>query len=138
MSELTRFGISMESKLLERFDQYIAKQHYSNRSEAIRDLVRNELVQDAWQDDDHEIVGTLTIIYDHHKKELSEKLTEHQHKAHENVVSTMHVHLDHHHCLEVLALRGKTHEIRELANVLISTKGVKHGKLVMTSTGEEF
>ncbi len=136
MSDLTRFGISMESQLLKRFDQYISEQHYSNRSEAIRDLVREQLIHNDWKNEEKEIVGTITLVYDHHQRELSEKLTEYQHAVHEQVISTMHVHLNHHHCLEVLVVKGKTSQIQELAKMILSTKGVKHGKLVMTSSAE--
>ena len=136
MSTLTRFGISMDSKLLKRFDHYIAKRGYSNRSEAIRDLVRDRFVQEEWQGGDSETVGTITIIYDHHRRELQERLTQRQHDHHDEVLSMMHVHLDHHNCLEVLAVRGRVKAIRKIADDLISMKGVKHGKLVMTTTGE--
>ena len=136
MSTITRFGISMDSKLLERFDTFISKHGYSNRSEAFRDLVRDRLVMDEWKDDEIETIGTITIIYDHHKRELQERLTKHQHEHHEAMISMMHVHLDHRNCLEVLAVRGKAKDIRKIADDLISTKGVKHGKLVMTTTGE--
>ena len=136
MPPITRFGISMDSKLLDRFDQLIAEQGYSNRSEAFRDLVRNRLVQEEWKEEGTETIGTITIIYDHHRRELQEHLTKHQHQHHDAVISMMHVHLDHHNCLEVLAVKGKTREIKKIANDLISTKGVKHGKLVMTTTGK--
>ena len=138
MSELTRFGISMESALLKRFDDYIAEHGYPNRSEAIRDLVRDRLIQEEWREDDVETVGTITLIYDHHQRELTEKLTSQQHQHHSAVISTLHVHLDHHHCLEVLAVRGKARIIRRIADQLLSTRGVKHGKLVMTSSGKGF
>ena len=136
MSDITRFGISMDSKLLQRFDRFIAKHGYSNRSEAFRDLVRDRLVKEEWEEENVETVGTITLIYDHHKRDLTETLTEQQHKRHKSVISTMHVHLDHHNCLEVLAVRGKAKESKKIADDLISTKGVKHGKLVMTSTGK--
>ena len=136
MSTVTRFGISMDSRLLERFDAYIANHGYTNRSEAVRDLVRDRLVQEEWKRDDVETVGTITIIYDHHKRELQERLTKHQHDHHDAVISMMHVHLDHHNCLEVLAVRGQARDVRKIADDLISTKGVKHGKLVMTTKGE--
>ena len=136
MSLITRFGISMDSHLLNRFDRLIANQGYSNRSEAIRDMVRERLVKDEWENENIETVGTITIIYDHHRHDLMEQLVDNQHKQHESVISTMHVHLDHHNCLEVLAVRGKAKNIKKIANDLISIKGVKHGKLVMTSTGE--
>lgn len=135
MSQLTRFGISMEEHLLNRFDTYITNHGYENRSEAIRDLVRDRLVQEEWEQEETETVGTITLIYDHHQRELSEKLTAHQHNEHDSIISTLHVHLDHHNCLEVLAVRGKAKNIQRIADQLISTRGVKHGKLVMTSTG---
>lgn len=136
MSELIRFGVSIESHLLDQFDQLIQQRNYSNRSEAIRDLIRNELVHQEWKDDEAESVGTITIIYDHHVRDLSSVLTSVQHDFNEQIISTMHVHLDHHNCLEVLAVRGKTKTIRQIADTLISIKGVKHGKLVMTTRGE--
>ena len=136
MSHITRFGISMDSKLLDRFDKLISEQGYSNRSEAFRDLVRERLVKEEWEKEELETVGTITIIYDHHKRELAEKIIDHQHHQHDSIISTMHVHLDVHNCLEVLAVKGKAKDIKKIADELISTKGVKHGKLVMTSTGE--
>ncbi|MBN1780477.1 nickel-responsive transcriptional regulator NikR [bacterium] len=136
MSSLTRFGISMDSRLLERFDAYIGEHGYANRSEAVRDLVRDRLVQKSWEEDDAETVGTITLIYDHHQRELTEKLTAQQHDSHHAILSAMHVHLDHHNCLEVLAVRGRASEIRHISDRLLSIKGVKHGKLVMTATGE--
>jgi CopG family nickel-responsive transcriptional regulator len=136
MSEITRFGISMENKLLKRFDKLIAEHGYSNRSEALRDLVRERLIREEWEKEGVETVGTITIIYDHYKRDLTEQLIEHQHHQHDMIISTMHVHLDIHNCLEVLAVKGKAKEIRKIADELISTKGVKHGKLVMTSTGK--
>lgn len=135
MGQITRFGISMDSQLLKRFDRFISQHGYANRSEAIRDLVRDRLVKEEWTDEKVETVGTITIIYDHHQRELAEKLTEQQHRMHESVISVMHVHLDHHNCLEVLAVRGTAKQIKTLSDHLISAKGVKHGKLVMTSTG---
>ena len=136
MSGVTRFGISMDSTLLERFDQYLSGRGYSNRSEAIRDLVRDRLVQAEWSETREETVGTLTLIYDHHQRELQNRLTGHQHDHHGLVVSTMHVHLDHHHCLEVLAVKGPAGDLRKLADEMLSLRGVKHGKLVMTSSGK--
>jgi CopG family nickel-responsive transcriptional regulator len=137
MSTLVRFGISMDSILLERFDIYISNHGYTNRSEAVRDLVRDRLVKNEWQDENVETVGTITIIYDHHKRELQERLTKHQHKHHDAVISVMHVHLDHYNCLEVMAVKGKAKDIKKIADDVISTKGVKHGKLVMTTTGKD-
>jgi CopG family nickel-responsive transcriptional regulator len=136
MAHITRFGISMDSKLLERFDAFLAGHGYANRSEGIRDLVRDRLVQEEWKDEKEETVGTITLVYDHHQRELTEKLIEQQHRWHAQILSTMHIHLDAHHCLEVLAVRGKSAVLRKIADQLISAKGVKHGKLVMTSTGK--
>jgi len=137
MNQITRFGISMNSKLLERFDDLIAKHGYSNRSEAFRDLVRERLVKEEWKEEDREIVGTITIIYNHHQRQLTEILTEQQHKQHNSVISSMHIHLDQDNCMEVLAVQGKAKNIQKLADDIISTRGVKHGKLVMTTTGKD-
>lgn len=136
MSELVRFGISADERLLERFDALIADKGYVNRSEAIRDLIRNSLVEEQWNVGEDEAVGTVTLVYDHHSTDLSDKLTEHQHSHHEEIVSTLHIHLDAHHCLEVVVLRGKASEIGRLASELIGTRGVKHGKFVATTTGD--
>ncbi len=135
MGELTRFGISMDAQLLERFDDLIRRKGYVNRSEAIRDLVRNALVEDQWSRADEETVGTVTLVYDHHTRDLADKLTEHQHAHHELIISALHVHLDHDHCLEVVVVKGRAGEVRRLADELIGTKGVKHGRLVTTTTG---
>jgi len=136
MGRITRFGISMDEKLLSRFDEYISGHGYANRSEAIRDLVRDRLIKEEWENETGETVGTITLVYDHHQRELAEKLIEQQHHWHSQILSTLHVHLDAHHCLEVLAVRGKTAVLKKIADQLISAKGVKHGKLVMTSTGK--
>lgn len=136
MTDLARFGISLDQQLLERFDDLIARKGYVNRSEAIRDLIRNDLVEDSWQTGNDETVGTVTLVYDHHTRDLSDKLTEHQHSHHDAIVSALHVHLDAHHCLEVVVVRGPANEVKRLADELIGTKGVKHGKLVTTTTGE--
>jgi CopG family transcriptional regulator, nickel-responsive regulator len=136
MSDLTRFGISIDDRLLKRFDDLIADKGYVNRSEAIRDLIRNALVEDAWAREDEEIVGTVTLVYDHHTRDLAEKLTEQQHSHHEAIVSALHVHLDAHHCLEVVVVKGQAKSVKRLADELIGTKGVKHGKLVTTTTGK--
>ena len=136
MPELVRFGVSLEKSLLTSFDQFIKRKQYSNRSEAIRDLIRNELVGQTWGDNKG-IVGTVTLVYDHHQRELLSKLTECQHDFGRLIISNLHVHLDHHHCLEVIIVRGKSTEVQKLANRLIGTKGVIHGKLTMTTTGRE-
>lgn len=135
MSEIIRFGISIDSRLLQRFDGLIADKGYQNRSEAIRDLIRNALVEQQWAREDEETVGTVTLVYDHHTRDLSDKLTEHQHSHHQAIISALHVHLDAHHCLEVVVVKGKAREVRRLADELIGTKGVKHGKLVTSTTG---
>ncbi len=136
MSELIRFGISMERDLLARLDQEIVKHGYPNRSEAIRDLVRAQLVELEWSQEDEEVAGTVTIIYNHHVRGLSDMLLELQHEHHEMIISVMHVHLEHDHCLEVMVIKGKASEARDLAGKLIGVKGVKHGKLTITSTGK--
>ena len=137
MTELVRFGISMEGRLLESFDRLIEGKGYSNRSEAVRDLIRNALVDEQWSHENMEAVGTVSLVYDHHTRELSDKLTEHQHSHHRNIISALHVHLDAHHCLEVVVIKGKAGEIRRLADELIGTKGVKHGRLMTTTTGRD-
>jgi len=137
MTDLARFGISIDQPLLDKFDALIARKGYVNRSEAIRDLIRNALVEDAWQQDEGPTVGTVTLVYDHHTRDLSDKLTEQQHSHHDAIVSALHVHLDAHHCLEVVVVRGEARDVRRLADELIGTKGVKHGKLVTTTTGKE-
>jgi CopG family nickel-responsive transcriptional regulator len=132
MPEVVRFSVSTDQRLLDRYDQLIAEKGYVNRSEAIRDLIRNALVEETLADDEAEAVGTVTLVYDHHFSDLGDKLTEHQHTHHESIVSTLHIHLDHHNCLEVVILRGKAGEIKRLADSLIGTKGVSHGRFVAT------
>lgn len=122
----------MDADLLQRFDDHIGEKGYGNRSEALRDLIRADLVN-AHLKRDGLAVGTLTIVYDHHVRELSEKLTDMQHDLGEHVVSTLHVHLDHDHCLEVIVLRGPSGLIQSAADRLLATKGVEHGKLVVTA-----
>jgi CopG family nickel-responsive transcriptional regulator len=136
MGNVVRFGISAEEELLLRFDELIARKGYGNRSEAIRDLIRNALVEEKWDVGDEETVGTVTLVYDHHTRDLSDKLTERQHDRHDEIVSALHVHLDAHNCLEVVVVRGKARVVKRLADELIGTKGVKHGRLVTTTTGE--
>lgn len=135
MGELSRIGVAIDSDLLEKFDELIAHRGYSNRSEAFRDLIRGELVEEAWAKPDSPVVGTVTLVYDHHVRLLNEKLTEMQHKHYDHILSSLHVHLDHDNCLEVLVVRGKASEVRAIADHLISTKGVKHGRLTVTTPG---
>lgn len=137
MSKTMRFGISIDENLLQQFDELIGNKGYNNRSEALRDLMRDTLVEQEWTRDDAETVGTVTLVYDHHTRDLSDKLTEHQHSHHQAIVSVLHVHLDAHNCLEVAVVRGTSRAVRKLADELIGTKGVKHGKLVMTTTGKD-
>lgn len=136
MGTTIRFGVSLDSDLLERFDNLCDQRGYQTRSEAIRDLIRNTLIQQEWEDSGNDIAATLTLVYDHHKSDLAQKVTNAQHDAHHLIVTTLHVHLDHHNCLEVLVLRGKGDEVRVLAQKLISTKGVMYGKLSLATTGE--
>lgn len=134
--ELQRFGVSMEGYLLDRFDHVIQQKGYTNRSEAIRDLIRDSLVEQEW-DENRETVGTVTIVYDHEVRELSETLTDLQHQYQKLFRSTLHIHLDEHHCLEVLVVQGKSGEVKRIADRLIGTKGVKHGKFTMTTMGKD-
>lgn len=135
MKKIVRFGVSLDHHLLDDFDRSIERRHYTNRSEALRDLIRDNLVGQEW-DENKETVGTITFIYDHHVRDLTAKLTHIQHAYHKLILSGMHVHLDHDHCLEVLVVKGTASTIRKIANLLTATKGVKHGKLSMTSTGK--
>jgi len=136
MSGLVRFGISIDQDLLERFDREIVTGGYTNRSEAIRDLIRNQLVESEWSGEDAEVAGTITLVYDHHVRGLSDLLLEVQHHYHNLILSVMHVHLTHHNCLEVMVIKGPAGTAREVAGRLLGVKGVKHGKLTITSTGE--
>ena len=135
MSELFRFGISLPKDLLDKFDKITKAKNYSNRSEAFRDLIRQELVKQEWLEGDA-IAGAITLIYDHHKRELVNKLTEIQHDHQKIIISTQHIHLDHDNCLEIIAVRGHPKEAQKLADTLKSVKGVKHGTLSMSSTGK--
>jgi CopG family nickel-responsive transcriptional regulator len=137
VSDLARIGVAIDSELLNRFDQLIGERGYTNRSEAFRDLIRDELVQKSWESAETEVVGTVTLVYDHHVRMLNEKLTDMQHDHHKNILSTLHVHLDHDNCLEVLIVKGKAGTVQKIADALISTKGVKHGRLTLTTTGLE-
>ncbi|MFA6079403.1 MAG: nickel-responsive transcriptional regulator NikR [Candidatus Omnitrophota bacterium] len=135
MTNLSRFGVSLEKKLLEEFDRLIEKKNYSNRSEAFRDLIRQELVKEEWKAGS-EVVGAVTLVYDHHRRELISKLTDIQHDFQGTIISTQHIHLDHSNCLELIAVRGSASNITKLADMLKSVKGVKHGTLSMSSTGK--
>jgi CopG family nickel-responsive transcriptional regulator len=132
---LIRFGVSIPVTLIKKFDLLIRRKNYSNRSEAIRDLIRKELVEEEIEEQG-EAVGVLHILYNHHRRELSEKLTDIQHRHHDLILSAMHIHLDHDNCIEVIVMQGKSPKVKSLADLLIATKGVKHGKLNLTSTGK--
>ncbi|MEK6690954.1 MAG: nickel-responsive transcriptional regulator NikR [Nitrospirota bacterium] len=134
---LIRFGISLDATLLKDFDGLISKKGYVNRSEAIRDLIRDSLVREEWEEGNRETVGTITIVYSHNTRELVDVLTDLQHRFYTSIISSLHVHLDGHNCLEVLVIRGKGKDIKKIADRLIGTKGVKHGRLSLTTTGKD-
>ncbi|MDO8137575.1 MAG: nickel-responsive transcriptional regulator NikR [Candidatus Brocadiales bacterium] len=136
MNSIIRFGVSLNSKLLKDFDNLISKKGYSNRSEAIRDLIRDALVEDEWKAGEKETVGTVTLVYDHDTRELTHLLTDLQHQYHKSILSTTHIHLDEHNCLEVLVVRGKGKDIKKIADKVTATKGVKYGKLSVATTGK--
>lgn len=137
MKKLVRFGVSLDHRLLDDFDKVVRRRKYATRSEALRDLIRDELVAQEWAGDaDREAVATITFVYDHHVRDLTRKLTHIQHDFPGHIMAGMHVHLDHDHCLEVLVVKGRGAEIRKVADALISVKGVKHGKLTLTTTGK--
>lgn len=131
-----RFGVSLDNILLERFDSLLEKKGYANRSEAIRDLIRDSLVMEEWESSAAETVGTITIVYSHETRELTDTLTDLQHRYHSSIISAMHIHLDEHNCLEVIVVKGRAKDIKAIADRLIGTKGVKHGKLSITTTGK--
>ena len=134
---VSRFSVSLPPKLLKQLDKMAADKGYDNRSLAIADMIRDKLVEHHQRLGNEEIAGTITLVYDHHKQHVQEALTDIQHDHHEAIVSTVHVHLDHHNCLEVLVVRGKAGLIKRIADELIAAKGVKHGKLTVTTTGRE-
>lgn len=133
MGQLTRTGVAIDSDLLARFDRFITKQGYTNRSEAFRDLIRDRLVGAAVESPSAEVVGTITLIYGHHSRLLPDKLMDLQHDHHDVIIATTHAHLDHDTCLEVLVVKGQAKQVQKLADLLIGTKGVRHGRLVMSS-----
>ena len=136
MKTVERFGISMEPDLIEKFDNLITARGYASRSEAIRDLVRQELIKEEWADPQAEVIGTVTLVYEHHSHELSNVLAELQHNFYDCIICSTHIHMNAHNCLEVVIVRGNSLKVKEIADTLISTRGVKHGKLVSTSTGQ--
>ncbi|MDY6932731.1 MAG: nickel-responsive transcriptional regulator NikR [Spirochaetota bacterium] len=136
MNNIIRFGVSIDEKMLQHFDNLITEKGYVNRSEAIRDLIREMLIKDEISDPEKEIMGILVLIYSHEVRELSDRLNDIQHNCYQNIVSTLHVHLDKHNCLEVLLIKGKAKIVKDIADHLISVKNVRHGKLTITTTGE--
>lgn len=137
-NDLMRFSVAMPEDLLVKFDALVAKRGLAkNRSEVIRDLVRDALVEDECASPGVEVMGTLTIVYDHHAHDLQDKLHSIQHDCFNSIICTSHVHLDQHNCLEVIVLRGEATFIQDTANKILGTKGVKNGRLVITSTGQQ-
>ncbi len=134
--KIVRFGVSIPHDLLTRFDIIIEEKGYTNRSEAIRDLIRDFIVRHEWEKGDEEVAGTITIVYNHDEADVVKELLDLQHDYLSEIVSSLHVHMDKHNCLEVVVVKGKAKRVKEIADRLISLKGVKHGKLVMTTTGK--
>jgi len=135
MADLVRFGVSLEKELLTKFDKHIKKKNYPTRSKAIGDLIRENLIKKEWIEG-KEVVGAITLVYNHHKRELVNRLTDVQHDFHQFIISSQHIHLDKNNCVEIVVVKGKPKEIEELAYRLKSTKGVKHGSLTMATTGK--
>jgi CopG family nickel-responsive transcriptional regulator len=135
MGKLVRFGVSLDDALLKKFDPFITRLGYNSRSEAIRDLIREQLVAEEWQTGKAPAMGVLSLVYSHEVRELAKKLTDIQHHHLGLILSTTHIHMDEHNCLEVVILKGSGREIQEVAGLLLSAKGVKHGKLITTTTG---
>lgn len=133
---IKRFTISLDEKLLEQFDTAIKEQKYVNRSEAIRDLIRSSFVAEEWQAD-KDVVGVISMVYDHHQPKLQEKVTEIQHDHHHQIVSATHIHMDHHNCLEVVIVKGQAGSVKELTDRLRSLRGVRNCKLAMSTTGKD-
>ncbi len=136
MSELIRFGVSLPKELLEKFDRCIREKKYTNRSEALRDLIREDLVRKEWREN-KPVAGAIILMYDHHKRELLETITGIQHDFQDIIISTQHVHLDHHNCLEIIALRGQSIQAKRLTDMLRALKGIKHAALSMSTTGKD-
>lgn len=136
MAQLVRFGVSLEKDLLSRFDQRIRGKNYTNRSEAIRDLIREDLVKKEWKEGE-EVTGSINLVYDHHKRQLLNYLMDIQHGFHNNILSTQHIHLDHNNCLEIIVVKGDSKSIEVLYGKLKSAKGVKHASYAMSTTGKD-
>jgi len=136
MSDLTRFGVSLPTVLLEDFDRLLAGLGYANRSEALRDLIRERLADEEWREGKGVVFGTITLVYDHHQGSLTNRLLDISHEHHDLIITNLHVHLDHEHCLEVLVVKGKAAEVRKLAGAIIGMRGILHGKLTLATTGK--
>ncbi len=136
MSELIRFGVSLEKVLLQKFDKHIKKENYANRSNAIADLIRDKLIKQEWAED-KEVAGAVIMVFDHHQRDLVNNLTNIQHDYHKHIISSQHIHLDHDNCFEIVVVKGKPHKLEELANKLKAAKGVKHASLSLATTGKE-
>lgn len=137
MEEITRFGVSIPKELLKAFDEYIERKHYANRSEAIRDLIRQKLVEEEWRESKEPVAGVIAYLYDHHQRELSNKLLDLQHDYYDKIITTQHIHVDHEKCLEVILVKGRAQEIRELADKIQGLKGVLHLSLALTTFGKK-
>lgn len=135
MSDLVRFGVSIEKELLEKYDAKIKDSEYTNRSNAIADLIREDLIEQEWQNDTV-ITGVITIVYDHHKKDLLNNITNIQHENHKLIISTQHIHLDHDYCFEIVVVKGKPNLLHDLCRKIKAAKGVKHSNLNLATTGE--
>ena len=135
MENMVRFGVSIDEDLLGKFDSFLRKKGYQNRSEALRDIIREKLIEKEWEGGEAESFGTVSLVYNHESRELAQKLIAAQHKELAHIVASLHVHVDHHNCLEVLVLRGRGREVKKLGDMLVSTKGVKHGRTSFTTTG---
>jgi CopG family nickel-responsive transcriptional regulator len=133
---IKRFSISLDEKLLTKFDNYINRRQYVNRSEAIRDMIRKSFVRSEWENVNKEVMGVISLVYDHHQPQLQERITEIQHHYHHQIISTTHIHMDHDNCLEVIIIRGKSPEVQQLAEKLNAIRGVKDTHLAMSSTGK--
>jgi CopG family nickel-responsive transcriptional regulator len=136
MSDLLRISMSLEKSLLDRLERLVKAGGYNNRSEYIRDMIRERLVEQEWHESRQDVLATVTVVYDHHTRELTNKLIEIQHDHHANILATTHVHLSHHLCAEMTMVKGSANEVRELTNRLRRQRGVLHAALSMTSTGK--
>ena len=135
-SSLSRFGVSIEEPLLKKFDSFISSNNYKNRSEALRDLIRIALVEEEWENADEEVAGAIVLVYNHHKRELADKLLDIQHDYNRYIISSQHIHLDHDNCLEIIVVKGNMKFIQEILSKLKSAKGVKHASLTKSTLGK--